>query len=240
MAAANILAQPLRAGSVGLDDLRAVQRRRELPTRLTQGVQVLIQRRIISRVLGRSEKLPLPLALRLLRRCPFLRRIPARLIGLGFRPERVTVIPNGIEPLVALRPSQDVRRRLGLSERDFVAVLDRHMRGAGPERDDPSETVGVDALRDHDPRPHGRRRERQACAGQVETRTHVEAAHVNALVPELLEKAALVPKSEHTRVESVFPQARNELSKVLLGAAHGERRGYEEHRRHGDCARMSL
>jgi len=99
VAVANILAGPLRAGSVSLDDLRAAQRRRELPTRLTQGVQVLIQRRIISRVLGRSEKLPLPLALRLLRRYPVLRRIPARLIGLGFRPEHVRTTSEFPPPL---------------------------------------------------------------------------------------------------------------------------------------------
>jgi 2-polyprenyl-6-methoxyphenol hydroxylase-like FAD-dependent oxidoreductase len=91
VAAANILSAPLRAGSVTEDHLRAVQRRRELPTRLTQRVQVLIQKRIIGRVLARAEKISLPLPLRLLQRCPFLRRIPARLIGLGFRPEHVRV-----------------------------------------------------------------------------------------------------------------------------------------------------
>jgi 2-polyprenyl-6-methoxyphenol hydroxylase-like FAD-dependent oxidoreductase len=89
VAAANILAEPLRRGAAAVDRLRAVQRRRELPTRLTQRAQVLIQNRIISRVLAGARTTSLPLPLRLLRDWPFLRRIPARLIGLGVRPEHV-------------------------------------------------------------------------------------------------------------------------------------------------------
>jgi 2-polyprenyl-6-methoxyphenol hydroxylase-like FAD-dependent oxidoreductase len=91
VAAANILAEPLRRGAATVDRLRAVQRRRELPTRLTQRAQVLIQNRIISRVLAGARMTSLPLPLRLLRDWPFLRRIPARLIGLGVRPEHVKV-----------------------------------------------------------------------------------------------------------------------------------------------------
>jgi 2-polyprenyl-6-methoxyphenol hydroxylase-like FAD-dependent oxidoreductase len=89
VAAANILAGPLRNGQVTMDDLYKVQRRRELPTRLTQRAQVIIQNRVISRVLESQTQFSLPWPLRLLRRFPFLRRIPARLIGLGFRPEHV-------------------------------------------------------------------------------------------------------------------------------------------------------
>ena len=48
-----------------------------------------MQQRIIAPVLGRSASIKLPLLLRLLDRYPFLRRIPARLIGLGIRPEHV-------------------------------------------------------------------------------------------------------------------------------------------------------
>jgi hypothetical protein len=40
-------------------------------------------------VLGRAEPLPPPLLVRLLARCPALRRLPARLIGIGVRPEHV-------------------------------------------------------------------------------------------------------------------------------------------------------
>jgi len=89
VAAANLLFSPLRAGTVTTDDLQKVQRRREFPTRLTQSLQVLIQKRVISPVLGSRTQLSLPWPLRLIRRWPWLRRIPARLVGLGFRPEHV-------------------------------------------------------------------------------------------------------------------------------------------------------
>jgi 2-polyprenyl-6-methoxyphenol hydroxylase-like FAD-dependent oxidoreductase len=91
VAAANILAAPLRHGVVSEDHIRAVQRRRELPTRATQAMQVFIQNRVIGRVLGSTGKLSTPLVLRMLRVIPFLTRIPARLIGLGFRPEHVRI-----------------------------------------------------------------------------------------------------------------------------------------------------
>jgi hypothetical protein len=69
-----------------------VQRRRELPTRITQRGQVLIQNRVIGRVLTtRAKSFPLPLPVRLLRDWPFLRRIPARIIGMGVRPEHVRI-----------------------------------------------------------------------------------------------------------------------------------------------------
>src|SRR5207249_33938 len=89
VAAANRLAGPLRGRRVTTTDLRAVQTRRELPTRLTQAAQVLIQNRVIGRVLGDRRPLAPPWVFRLVRRLPFLRRIPARLIGLGVRPEHV-------------------------------------------------------------------------------------------------------------------------------------------------------
>jgi 2-polyprenyl-6-methoxyphenol hydroxylase-like FAD-dependent oxidoreductase len=89
VAAANILAAPLRDGSATVNDLRRVQRRREFPTRVTQCLQVFIQDRVIRRVLASRKRLTLPWPLRLLRRFPVLARVPARLIGLGIRPEHV-------------------------------------------------------------------------------------------------------------------------------------------------------
>jgi 2-polyprenyl-6-methoxyphenol hydroxylase-like FAD-dependent oxidoreductase len=89
VAAANILAAPLRARAVGLDDLKAVQRRRAFPARATQAGQVFVQRRVISRLLGRTQPIRPPLIVRLLARFPLLRRIPARVIGIGVRPEHV-------------------------------------------------------------------------------------------------------------------------------------------------------
>jgi 2-polyprenyl-6-methoxyphenol hydroxylase-like FAD-dependent oxidoreductase len=91
VAAANILVPPLRRGAVSDDDLRAVQRRREFPTRATQWLQVFLQNRVIGQVLQSTGKLSPPLALRLLGHWPLLRRLPARLVGLGFRPEHVKV-----------------------------------------------------------------------------------------------------------------------------------------------------
>jgi 2-polyprenyl-6-methoxyphenol hydroxylase-like FAD-dependent oxidoreductase len=89
VAAANILAAPLRARSIDLDDLKAVQHRRAFPARATQAGQVFIQRRVISRLLGRTQPLRPPLIVRLLARFPLLRRIPAQMIGIGVRPEHV-------------------------------------------------------------------------------------------------------------------------------------------------------
>jgi len=89
VAAANILARPLSQGWISPSHLQKVQWRRELPTRLTQWVQVQIQNRILGRVLGSSQPVAAPWMIRLFNRFPILRRIPARLIGIGVRPEHV-------------------------------------------------------------------------------------------------------------------------------------------------------
>jgi 2-polyprenyl-6-methoxyphenol hydroxylase-like FAD-dependent oxidoreductase len=90
VAAANVLLRPLRHRRVTLDHLRAIQNRRELPTRVTQALQLAVQRRVIARVLVETGPLKPPLAVRLLAKFPFLRRIPARIIGVGIRPEHVS------------------------------------------------------------------------------------------------------------------------------------------------------
>ena len=90
VAAANLLAAPLRDSRLTAGHLRRVQRRRELPARITQRLQLLMQERVIAAVLGDGGgTLTPPLALRLLARFPPLRRLPARLIGLGVRPEHL-------------------------------------------------------------------------------------------------------------------------------------------------------
>jgi len=89
VAAANRLAAPLRAGAVGDDDLAAVQQRRMFPTRMTQRLQVFIQNNVLSRVLASRGTIAPPWPVRLVSRCPMLQRIPARLVGLGVRPEHV-------------------------------------------------------------------------------------------------------------------------------------------------------
>ena len=69
--------------------LRKVQERREFPTRTTQRLQLFIQDHVVSNILARTTRPSAPFAVRLLDWLPVLRRIPARLLGLGFRPEHV-------------------------------------------------------------------------------------------------------------------------------------------------------
>ncbi len=93
VATANILAPRFRAGGVAEADLAAVQRRREWPTRMTQRLQIIAQNRVITGVLRGTQTPRPPLPLRLFGVFPWLQRIPARLIGMGFRPEHVRPSP---------------------------------------------------------------------------------------------------------------------------------------------------
>src|SRR5579885_1011174 len=89
VAAANILAAPLKEGRVTEALLEAVQRRRTLPMRVIQGLQIKIQDNVLSAVLGSTERPKPPLPAKFLNWFPVLRRIPARLIGMGVRPEHI-------------------------------------------------------------------------------------------------------------------------------------------------------
>jgi 2-polyprenyl-6-methoxyphenol hydroxylase-like FAD-dependent oxidoreductase len=90
VAAANALAGPLLERSVSLGHLAEIQKRRMFPTRAIQAIQVFLQNRVIQPFLGSGRTIrKLPLPFRILRRWPILRRVPARVIGIGFRPERV-------------------------------------------------------------------------------------------------------------------------------------------------------
>jgi len=89
VAAANILNRPLAEGRLTPGDLDAVQRRREMPTRRMQSLQLAIQNLVIAPTLSAATSPAAPLPVRLLNRFPILRRIPARVIGMGFRMERV-------------------------------------------------------------------------------------------------------------------------------------------------------
>jgi 2-polyprenyl-6-methoxyphenol hydroxylase-like FAD-dependent oxidoreductase len=94
VAASNILAQPLRESRLRTGDLEAVQRRREWPARVTQRAQVAVQNEVLSPVLAATEAPShMPVVLKLLQRLPMLRRLPARLVGIGVRPERVHTKP---------------------------------------------------------------------------------------------------------------------------------------------------
>jgi 2-polyprenyl-6-methoxyphenol hydroxylase-like FAD-dependent oxidoreductase len=89
VAASNILAEPLRQRSVTLADLRRVQKRRAFPTWATQTLQIAIQNRAIDPILAGTTTPKVPAVLRLMQRWPFLQRLPARVLGMGFRPEHV-------------------------------------------------------------------------------------------------------------------------------------------------------
>ena len=90
VAAGNILAGPLARGTCSDADLQRVQERRELPTRIVQRAQVMVQERVMGPALRGKGPQQLPFALKLLRWFPMLRRIPARLVGIGLRPEHVS------------------------------------------------------------------------------------------------------------------------------------------------------
>jgi 2-polyprenyl-6-methoxyphenol hydroxylase-like FAD-dependent oxidoreductase len=90
VAAANILAGPMADGRNVDDLLHRVQRRRMLPTRIFQAFQRTAQNRLIDQVILKNVPITRPpWILRLLQRYPVLQRIPARIIGVGFRPEHV-------------------------------------------------------------------------------------------------------------------------------------------------------
>lgn len=108
VAAANILAAPLARGEDVDPLLRRVQQRRMLPTRIVQAAQKAIHQRVLTPLVLRKAVLAkVPLALRLFQSFPVLRRIPARLVGLGVRREHVRSPDAGLrrpEPLAPSRP----------------------------------------------------------------------------------------------------------------------------------------
>jgi 2-polyprenyl-6-methoxyphenol hydroxylase-like FAD-dependent oxidoreductase len=89
VAAANILAEPLRRSDVGREHLAAVQKRREFPMRVIQRFQVIVQNRLLSPALTATERPKPPFIMRLITWLPILRGLPARIIGVGVRPEHV-------------------------------------------------------------------------------------------------------------------------------------------------------
>jgi 2-polyprenyl-6-methoxyphenol hydroxylase-like FAD-dependent oxidoreductase len=89
VAAANLLAGPLRRGEVTEADLAALQRRRMFPTRMTQNLQIFVQKRVINALLTADKPLRAPLPFRLLKLFPILQRIPGYIVGVGVRPEHV-------------------------------------------------------------------------------------------------------------------------------------------------------
>ncbi|MDB6023483.1 MAG: 2-polyprenyl-6-methoxyphenol hydroxylase [Pedosphaera sp.] len=90
VAAANLLAEKLRDGPLREEALRAVQLRREKPALLTQKVQVFLHHHLLERIFDSPQTIPPPLLLQLFEKFPRLRTLPARMIGIGFRPEHIS------------------------------------------------------------------------------------------------------------------------------------------------------
>jgi 2-polyprenyl-6-methoxyphenol hydroxylase-like FAD-dependent oxidoreductase len=89
IAAANILAAPLREGRLTTDHLEQVQRRRTFPMKVIQTMQLTMQNRLIDPLLDSDKPVQAPTAMKLFNWLPFLRRIPARIVGIGVRPEHI-------------------------------------------------------------------------------------------------------------------------------------------------------
>jgi 2-polyprenyl-6-methoxyphenol hydroxylase-like FAD-dependent oxidoreductase len=89
VAAANILAGPLSRGAPADADLAAVQARRLGPVRAMQALQLFVQSRVLSAALASQRPFRPPLPARMLDRFAWLRRLPALVVGLGWRLEHV-------------------------------------------------------------------------------------------------------------------------------------------------------
>ncbi|MBS0246988.1 MAG: FAD-dependent oxidoreductase [Proteobacteria bacterium] len=89
VAAANILALPLKERRVTAELLAAVEARRSFPMRVIQRIQVFIHNRVLKRVLTREGRIAPPWPLKLLGWFPVLRRLPAYVIGIGVRREHI-------------------------------------------------------------------------------------------------------------------------------------------------------
>jgi len=89
VAAGHILVPAFKKDDISLQVLKRVQARREKPTRRMQRIQVLAQDHVLSPLLQGKGELKIPWILKLFVYIPLLRRIPARVIGIGFGPEHV-------------------------------------------------------------------------------------------------------------------------------------------------------
>lgn len=83
--AANMLAEPLKRGTIADADLAAVQKRRQFPVRVIQAFQRVLQNRVAAPALRANQPFRIPWFLRLALRIPMLRNIPARMVAYGIR-----------------------------------------------------------------------------------------------------------------------------------------------------------
>jgi hypothetical protein len=97
VATANFLTRPLLEGRVATADLRAVQRRREFPTRVTQAVQVFAHKGF-ARAFDNPGPIRAPWLLRVAVQLPGIHRALAYAVGIGVRPEHVRSLPVQVPP----------------------------------------------------------------------------------------------------------------------------------------------
>ena len=95
VATANILTDPLLSGCLTEGDLRKVQRRRAFPARMIQFMQIFMHKRIFSSNSMREPRKNQPLLVKMIQKIPFLRQLPARIIGMGFKPEHICTKEGG-------------------------------------------------------------------------------------------------------------------------------------------------
>jgi 2-polyprenyl-6-methoxyphenol hydroxylase-like FAD-dependent oxidoreductase len=88
VAAANLLAGPLREGQVSEELLARVQARREFPTRVTQAMQVQAHR-VFTHVFDHPGRLQAPWQVKVLDRLPGIHTVLGCVVGIGVRPEHV-------------------------------------------------------------------------------------------------------------------------------------------------------
>ena len=93
VAAANLLAEPLRTGTVTRHHLRWVQDHRMRAVLRTQRLQAAAHG-LLNRVLSDSTPMEPPLGLRVATRIPGFQRVVARIVGMGFQPEHVRLEPH--------------------------------------------------------------------------------------------------------------------------------------------------
>ncbi|NOX99873.1 MAG: FAD-dependent oxidoreductase [Verrucomicrobia bacterium] len=89
VAAYNYLSHPLSSGSVTDENLAAVQKRREWPTKVIQGIQTMAQKRIVKAALQTNEEFTFPLPLRIISKLPLLNKLPAWVLAYGVRHETI-------------------------------------------------------------------------------------------------------------------------------------------------------
>jgi 2-polyprenyl-6-methoxyphenol hydroxylase-like FAD-dependent oxidoreductase len=94
VAAANILAAPLREGRLATEHLDQIQRRRTFPMKVIQKMQTTVQERLLDKILDSRKPMSPPFIVRLFNMIPFLQRIPARIVGIGVRPEHIHTAPH--------------------------------------------------------------------------------------------------------------------------------------------------